>query len=209
VARVNVYIDGFNLYYGIKKWPAYKWLNIVEMLDSLFPNDEVALTRYFTANVKGKMDPRTPQRQNAYLRALGTLAPRLEVRTSRFLVNPVWMPLAHPVPGDPDTVEVIKTEEKGSDVNLATYLLLDAFERSCEMAVVVSNDSDLREPIRIVQAAPFDLPVTVMNPFRRFKAEMAAGRHLNLKVADVRDHQFPDQVLLANGKTVTRPTKWR
>jgi hypothetical protein len=155
------------------------------------------------------MDPGTPLRQNAYLRALGTLAPRLEIKTSRFLVNPVWMPLAHPILGQPDMVEVIKTEEKGSDVNLATYLLLDAFASRCEAAVVVSNDSDLREPIRVVQAPPFNLPVTVLNPFRPYKADMAATRHLDLRVSDVRDHQFPDTVRLANGKTVSRPARWR
>lgn len=60
--EMNAYIDGFNLYYGIKKWPAYKWLNIAAMLDSLFPNDKIALIRYFTTNVKGKMDPGTPLR---------------------------------------------------------------------------------------------------------------------------------------------------
>ncbi len=57
------------------------------------------------------------------------------------------MPLANPRPGGARTVEVVKTEEKGSDVNLATYLLLDAFRRRCDSAVVISNDSDLAEPI--------------------------------------------------------------
>jgi hypothetical protein len=49
------------------------------------------------------------------------------------------MPLAHPRPGGPAAVEVIKTEEKGSDVNLATYLLLDAFRRDCDTAIVISR----------------------------------------------------------------------
>lgn len=106
-------------------------------------------------------------------------------------------------------VEVIKTEEKGSDVNLATYLLLDAFQSRCEAAVVVSNDSDLREPIRVVQAPPSNLPVTFLNPYRQYKADMAAARHLDLRVSDVRDHQFPDTVRLASGKTVSRPAGWR
>jgi hypothetical protein len=60
-------------------------------------------------------------------------------------------------------VEVIKTEEKGSDVNLATYLLLDAFRQHCETAVVVSNDSDLKEPIALVQRE-LGIPVGVVNP---------------------------------------------
>lgn len=89
--RAHAYIDGFNLYYGIKKWPAYKWLDISAMLDSLFPADQVAQVRYFTANVKAKVDPGSPIRQNAYLRALGT-EQRVEIVRSRFLVNPTAMP---------------------------------------------------------------------------------------------------------------------
>ena len=73
------------------------------------------------------------------------------------------MPLVAPPPGGPRTVEVIKTEEKGSDVNLATHLLADAFRHDCEAAVVITNDSDLAEPIRVVRHE-LGLPVGVVNP---------------------------------------------
>jgi hypothetical protein len=61
------------------------------------------------------------------------------------------MPVARPRRGGARTVEVVKTEEKGSDVNLATFLLLDAFKRDCDVAVVISNDSDLKLPIEVAQ----------------------------------------------------------
>ena len=54
-------------------------------------------------------------------------------------------------PIGPRTVEILDTEEKGSDVNLASYLLLDGFENDYEMAVVISNDSDLQLPIRMTR----------------------------------------------------------
>ena len=44
-------------------------------------------------------------------------------------------------------LRVVKTEEKGSDVNLATFLLMDAFDDLFDVAVIISNDSDLKEPI--------------------------------------------------------------
>jgi len=204
MATAHAYIDGFNLYYGIKKWPAYKWLDIPAMLDNLFADDEITKIRYFTANVKGRVDPGSPARQNAYLRALASV-PRVEILRSRFLVSDTYMPRYDP---PHKLVHVIKTEEKGSDVNLATYLLFDAFRQESDFAVVVSNDSDLKEPIRLVQQPPFNVPVTVFNPFRPQKADMAAAHHLELKVADVRDHQFPDQVGLPKGKAVTRPATW-
>jgi hypothetical protein len=73
------------------------------------------------------------------------------------------MPLVQPTSGGQRTVKVYKTEEKGSDVNLATHLMLDAFQRDCDLAVVVSNDSDLEEPIRVVMQV-LGIPVGLLNP---------------------------------------------
>lgn len=87
--------------------------------------------------------------QSTYLRALRAVSV-LTVHLGHFLTSTVRMPLAKPIPGGPRTVEVIKTEEKGSDVNLAAYLLADAFRADADTFVVVSNDSDLIEPIRLV-----------------------------------------------------------
>jgi uncharacterized LabA/DUF88 family protein len=75
------------------------------------------------------------------------------------------MPLVQAPDRGPKMVEVIYTEEKGSDVNLASYLLLDAFRRDCDAAIVVSNDSDLVEPIRIVRHE-LGLAVGILNPQR-------------------------------------------
>lgn len=77
------------------------------------------------------------------LRSLET-PPLVSIYYGHFLTNPIRMHLANPVPGRPRPVEVIKTEEKGSDVNLASCLLVDAFQKACEVAVAISNDSDLR-----------------------------------------------------------------
>jgi NYN domain len=76
------------------------------------------------------------------------------------------MALANPQPGQPRTVEVIKTEEKGSDVNLATYLLLDGFDGDYELAVVISNDSDLLMPVAVVRHR-LGLTVGILNPQRK------------------------------------------
>ena len=76
------------------------------------------------------------------------------------------MPLASPHSSGPRSVEVIKTEEKGSDVNLATYLLLDAFENRSDTAVVISNDSDLAEAVRVAQVE-LGIRVGIVNPHPR------------------------------------------
>ena len=72
-------------------------------------------------------------------------------------------PLARPIEGLPAVVEIVDTEEKGSDVNLASYLIMDGYEKDYEVAIVISNDSDLVEPLRIVKEE-IKRPVGLLNP---------------------------------------------
>ena len=111
--------------------------------------------------VKGDRDATAPGRQKLFLAALGTL-PLVTVHFGQFRIHPVAMPLAKPGPGKRRTARVLKTEEKGSDVNLATYLLLDGLDDLYESAVVISDDSDLETPIR--EANRRFGPVHVISP---------------------------------------------
>ena len=142
-----VYVDAFNLYYGCLKDTPYRWLDLSELARRLLPGHRVTRIRYFTAVVESRPDdPSQQQRQQAYLRALRT-RPEVRIHFGSFLTNVVRLPLAQPVAGRPRTVEVLRTEEKGSVVNLATRLLVDGFTHAYDTAVVISNDSDLRAPI--------------------------------------------------------------
>ena len=145
-----MYVDAFNLYYGIRNTP-YKWLNLRSLAEKLVPKHQVNRIRYFTARLQPRLnDPQIAQRQQVFIRALETI-PGLSVHYGHFLATSTRMPLAFPRPNGPKTVEVLKTEEKGSDVNLATHLLVDAFDGDFDVAVVISNDSDLVEPITVVR----------------------------------------------------------
>ena len=211
IVITNVYIDGFNLYYGRLKGTPYKWLDLRALSHILLPGDTLGMIRYFTARIDARpRDPDGPVRQDAYLRALRTL-PEVSIHLGLFKSRPTRMPLAHPQPGGPTTVEVIKTEEKGSDVNLATYLLLDAFRGDCDVSVVISNDSDLVEPIRVVR---HDLakPVGVINPHpahKRSRELLAIGPtfYKQIRPAGVRRAQFAP-VLNDSQGTIHRPSGW-
>ena len=65
--------------------------------------------------------------------------------------------------GQYQAVRVVKTEEKGSDVNFATHLLMDAADDLFDVAIIVSNDSDLKEPIRLVKQR-FGKTVGILGP---------------------------------------------
>jgi len=159
----TIYIDGFNLYYGALRNTPHKWLDVEALCRRLLPKDDINRIRYFTARITARPDdPQQAQRQETYLRALRTL-PLVSIHFGHFLTHPVRLPLANPGPSGPRTAEVLRTEEKGSDVNLASHLLLDAFQKNCDTAVVVSNDSDLRVPIRIAEQQ-LGIRVGIINP---------------------------------------------
>ena len=150
--RTFVYVDGFNLYYGVLKGTPWKWLDLPALFARVLqPHHEILTVKYFTARVSGTpADQSKPQRQDVYLRALRHFRPEVEVFFGHFLSHTVRAPLAQPV-GNARTATVIRTEEKGSDVNLAVHLLNDGWLDAYDCAVVVSNDSDIAEAMRLVR----------------------------------------------------------
>jgi hypothetical protein len=187
----NVYVDGFNLFYGRLKGSPYKWLDLDSLARRLLPEHEIYRVRYFTARVVSRPDdPDKHNRQDLYLRALATV-PNLSIHLGRFQTVRTRMRLADPPADGPTTVEVIKVEEKGTDVNLAAYLVADALTHDCEAAVVISNDADLAEPVRMV-CHDYGVPVGIFTPGRL----SAASWHL-AQVPPTFFRQMKQQALLA------------
>ena len=90
--KTYVYVDGFNLYYQIRKTP-YKWLNLKAMADHILgAGYTVERVKYYTAHVSGAVDPNDPIKQQMYLRALKTV-PEIEAFFGRFMAKPIWRPL--------------------------------------------------------------------------------------------------------------------
>jgi hypothetical protein len=219
--KTIVYIDGFNLYYRLlKQRPQYKWVNPFELVRTVLdPDNDVIKVRYFTARVSGRLDPQAPARQQIYLHALATV-PEIEIHYGSFLEKPKYAGLVKPklVKGHdnrstfqpwPDVAYVWKTEEKGSDVNLASHLLLDSFQNNFEVAAVLSNDSDLVEPIRIatqVLGKTVGLLSPVDNPTRQLRDVASFLRHV--KPVHLADAQFPNPIKLADGSKLTKDTSW-
>ncbi len=207
----NIYVDGFNLYYGALKGTPYKWLNLERLGQLEFPNDRIQSIHYFTALVKNRSNnPAQSMRQHFYLRALRTL-PDLTIWLGHYLESKTRMPYANPPPGGPATVEVFKSEEKGSDVNLATRLLVDAFDGAFEKAVIVSNDSDLAMPVEVVRQK-FGKPVAVLFPCRpprkpSFHLSQVASASPILSTASLAQAQFPDDLTDAQG-AFHKPANW-
>jgi len=213
--RTNVYIDGFNLYYGSLRKTPFKWLDLSKLCNILLPGHQINTIRYFTAGVRASQhDPQAPVRQDIYLRALKTV-PNLTIHKGHFSPRPSLFPqfpLAYINPIRPPLiVQVLRTEEKGTDVNLATYLLIDCFNNDFDEAVVISNDSDLALPIEQV-INHFKKSVGVINPHPKSKIsgkliQVASFyiRTINKKV--LATCQFP-QMLTDSKGTFSKPISW-
>ena len=218
--RTNVYIDGLNLYNGVVGSTPYKWLNPQVLVQALLPGVSISRIRYFTARVVSfPHDPDAPTRQRVYLRALETL-PNLSITEGQFKKRMPWYPQfplvyangADPRSEPPLMVQVVRYEEKRTDVNLAAYLLADCFNGEYDQAVVISNDSDLALPIRMVRD-DFGKEVVVVCPLRRAaygvrELDEASTRMIHsINASHLAASQFPDEVIDAKG-TFRKPRGW-
>lgn len=208
--RTYVYVDGFNVYYRAIRNTPHKWLNLVRLCrQTLNPENTIERLRYFTADVSGRRDIEAPHRQQAYLRALKTL-PEVSIHKGNFLSSTKWAEIANPPPNfvrpNPVTVSVVKTEEKGSDVNLASHLLNDAFNDRFDVGAVLSNDTDLVEPIRMVKEE-LGKPVGIICPCssaaRSLKNAASFVRHIS--PSRLAASQFANSI---PGTTIKKPPSW-
>ena len=215
--KTNVYIDGFNLYAGAVKGTAYKWLNLLALSQTLIPGSSINRIRYFTARIKGRApNPDAPVRQALYLRALRSI-PNLDIIEGRFSEHPQWCP-AYPYEysegraAEPRKVRVMRSEEKGTDVNIAAYLLADCFKDDYEQAALISNDSDFALAVRMVRD-DFNKPIIVVNPVRKAGRGVAALERASTRMihrinpSHLRDSQFPDRMTDSKG-TFSKPRGW-
>ena len=201
--RVIAYIDGFNLYYGLrsKGWQQLYWLNLQEVaLNLLTPDQHLVFTKYFTAKIS---DPSDKQwRQNTYLEALGTL-PDFQIYYGHYLEDTITCRNC----GYTYTTH----HEKMTDVNIAIELLTDAFRDAFDVALLISADSDLVGPLKkIKNLFPHKRAVVVFPPGRQsYALKTTATAYTYLGRTVLAKSLFPDEVVKPDGFVLQRPAAWR
>jgi len=215
--KTVVYIDGFNLYYRALKNSRHKWLNLNALCEAALPKIcNIVAINFYTARVTIGRNPTSQKDQNSYFNALKTL-PNLHMHLGYFQAMKKWMFLVQPEEfrpasqvspqPNPEFCRVLKTEEKGSDVNLGVHLVREAFTGAFEHAVVVTKDTDLKEPLRIV-AQEAKLPLTLLTPVGKppedLKKLATHVRHLQPYLGSC---QFPDPAIGPKGP-ITKPADW-
>ena len=232
----NAYIDGFNLYKGsLERRPECKWLDIVGLCKSLEPDANLDTVFYFTAPVKSRfVGDRASDRQATYLRVLEHSG--VKIVRGKFRKDARWHRLAsierkefvQPIfaahlgltqlaingswkNAQPDVpmTKVVILGEKGSDVNLASHLLRDAYRGNIDLALIITGDSDLTVPILFTKAEGVTANVVVPGDGQNSASlKSAASSLIRLDVELLRSNQFPDSFLTPGGGNIQKPSTW-
>ncbi len=201
-SRVVVYVDGFNLYYGVKQayGRRYFWLDLQVLAESLLlPGQHLVVVRYFTANSRN--DPAGGGRQADYLEALSSCA-RVEVNIGRYQEqNMRCHGCGH---------SWVRYEEKETDVAIATSIVRDAARRSLETAIVVSADSDLLPAMRAAKEMQPTMAVVAAFPPKRHSDAIRNFVTTSFVISErkLRRAQFP-MTVTGKTRTVHRPATWQ
>lgn len=219
ILRTIVFIDGYNLYYGIVRHTPYKWLDIFKLFQErlLLPETELLEVRYYTAPVLGSLcdDPASPQRQRQYLQALRKLHPeKIAIFEGKLVKSTPILRLAEPIPAAPELTmaRVVTLTEKKTDVNIASDMLTAAFLGQCEQVVLCSNDSDMEGALKAIRQHCPAVRVGLVTPIassdhRQICKELKALSHWVkvLKLDDMAQAQLPHKI---PGTSITKPSSW-
>ncbi|HEX8454037.1 MAG TPA: NYN domain-containing protein [Longimicrobium sp.] len=202
--RVTVYVDGFNLYHGLKehsKARAYRWLDLHALSESLLlPGHRLEKVLYFTS-----LPPWSPQkiaRHQVYIDALKSVG--VTVVEGRFQKDTRTCFAICRLPFD---VYV----EKLTDVNIATRMIEDAVLDRTDWIYLVTGDADQAPAIRTLRTLVPQKVVRVIFPPRRHSAELqqVADEHLGpIGHRKLKPFLLPDAITLADGRTIHNPDGW-
>ncbi len=213
--RVGCYVDGFNLYFGLRDsgYRRFMWLDVSKLARHIvLPSQVVAYTKYFTARISGAKPTDRPdyaaernakrKRQATYLDALKALGEDLQIIEGHFLNRDQRCFKCGATWAD--------AEEKMTDVNIATSMLVDAFANRFDTAVLISGDSDLVPPVKAVLNCFPHKRVIVAFPPGRSSAHLkvACSGQFVIHKGTLRKSQLQQEVSVAPGVTLRRPDKW-
>lgn len=199
--RIIVYIDGFNLYFGMtnREKTGIKWLNINKLVGHLLKDtQELVSIKYYTSSVNN--NPEKQRRQIAYLEAL--VSTNVEIFYGQYQENIQTCKMCHR--------NWTSFKEKMTDVNIATAMLSDAFQDKYDAALLISADSDLVPPIREIHNQFKDKRVIVGFPPNRHSNSLSIESKGNFTIGmrNIKKSQFSDSVLSIEGVVLEKPMEW-
>lgn len=219
-----MYIDGFNLYFGLlKAHPECRWLDIEAFVKHLVnenePSANVISIKYFTARIKRRLSPRgadSQKAQNTYLQAIRTHSPIIEIIEGKYFIVPgCYFEDNKPIDFGRKH-QVLRPEEKRTDVNIALHMLADATDQKCEQQVLLSNDSDCAPILEMINKRHPDISLGVIPPIEATDTERKGSKDISAAANWVREpiqkslllkFQLPEKVQNRK-RALRRPEHW-
>jgi uncharacterized LabA/DUF88 family protein len=206
MGRVMAYVDGFNLYFGLrsKGWRKYYWLDLFALATALLkPGQTLQGVHYFTSRIRANgRNVADIQRQTTYLEAISTL-PTVQTHFGHYLEKPKQCHQCG--------AQWMDYEEKMTDVNIAVQLLADAFDHRFDTALLISGDSDLTTPVKQVRQRFPEKRIVVALPPGKQSVELtrAGSGFFHIGEDKLRQSQLPPQVQRTDGFMLQRPAHWQ
>jgi len=211
--RCIVYVDGFNLYYGVLRHrPDWKWLNLETFFRALRPDEEIVCIKYCTAEIDpDKRVSVRRDRQKMYFNALETLETvhriegKYQLRDETCRAN-----------GCNQGLEYKRPEEKKTDVNLAIEMVLDAIDGKADTMILVSGDSDQEPAVAAVRKRCPHIKVIVYipvipipgSPRMNHNHKKTGALCGELPLAGMSAHQLASDLMHPKGNVLNRPAEW-
>ena len=201
--RVIAYVDGFNLYFGLKSkgWRRYYWLNIQLLVQNLLkPNQTLPLTKYFTSRIKSLPDKQ--ERQSTFIEALETLND-FQIFYGKYQLNPRQCRNC--------SLEDKVPNEKMTDVNIAVEILKDAYEDKFDVALLISADSDLVPPVKALKELFPNKRIVITFPPGRYSVDLAnsADKSFVIGRGTLAKSLFSKEVKKQDGFILRCPSSWK
>ena len=203
MTRVIAYIDGFNLYFGLKsaQWKKFYWLNLQLLAQNLLKQDQqLIFTKYFTSRISQPQDKQ--RRQSVFIEALETLTD-IDIYYGHYQTHPrICTKCGY---------KSMVANEKMTDVNIAVEMMADAYQDRFDIALLISADSDLTAPVSSIrQLFPEKKVVVVFPPMRNsIQLQRTANAYIPLGRATIAKSVFPDRIQKADGYVLHRPIEWQ
>lgn len=201
--RVMAYIDGFNLYFGLRdmEWQRYYWLNVKSLCEEFAkpPRRRLEGVKYFTSRIRG--DQGKVARQDAFIQALKTVS-NVEVLWGEYGTRGYK---CHRCRHEGEL-----SAEKKTDVYIASEMIIDASQNRYDTAYLISGDKDLVPAIKIIKEVFPDRRIVLIPPPKRYCSDLKAVAHVTLTMWEhyLRKAQFPPTITRVGRPSLTRPSSW-
>lgn len=207
--KIAVYIDGFNLYHGIKNLnkPYLKWLDLRSLAEKFVDSktDRIEKIYYFSA-IATHLDKETILRHRTYVEALETVGVEfiggnfkkklLDYKNKQ--INLQWL----------------KHEEKETDVNLSIYMVRDAIKRSFDKIILITNDTDMVPAVKMARSENNEIQFKLLTPptletHDSLLKAINPGHATKLTEGHIKTSLLPEMIKKKNGKIIHMPTLYK